>query len=137
VTAPPYEQLAAAVVASRRSRSSPSFRRAAGGTQIGARSTRHRSPTNVPCSLRGVAAQAVSPLVLACWFGVSRSTITRAVGEVRPLLAARGCTVAGGIRLRTGPPFAPLIHVVQVVASVPLPADSAHGSRAEVSRKGA
>jgi hypothetical protein len=24
--------------------------------------------------------------VLACWFGVSRSTITRAVGEVRPLL---------------------------------------------------
>ena len=25
--------------------------------------------------------------VLACWFGVSRSTITRAVGEVRPLLA--------------------------------------------------
>ncbi len=25
--------------------------------------------------------------VLACWLGVSRSTITRAVGEVRPLLA--------------------------------------------------
>ncbi|MFE2813817.1 transposase family protein [Streptomyces nigra] len=25
--------------------------------------------------------------VLACWFGVDRSTITRAVGEVRPLLA--------------------------------------------------
>jgi hypothetical protein len=25
--------------------------------------------------------------VLACWFGVSRSTVTRAVGEVRPLLA--------------------------------------------------
>jgi hypothetical protein len=39
--------------------------------------------------------------VLAWWFGVSRSTITRAVGEVRPLLAGRGCTVAGGIRLRT------------------------------------
>jgi hypothetical protein len=39
--------------------------------------------------------------VLACWFGVSRSTITRAVGEVRPLLAERGCTVEGGIRLRT------------------------------------
>ncbi len=39
--------------------------------------------------------------VLACWFGVSRSTIIRAVGEVRPLLAERGCTVAGGIRLRT------------------------------------
>jgi hypothetical protein len=39
--------------------------------------------------------------VLACWFGVSRSTITRAVGEVRPLLAERGCTVDGGLRLRT------------------------------------
>jgi hypothetical protein len=39
--------------------------------------------------------------VLACWFGVSRSTITRAVGEVRPLLAERGCTVEGGLRLRT------------------------------------
>src|SRR4051794_28608553 len=39
--------------------------------------------------------------VLACWFGISRSTITRAVGEVRPLLAERGCTVEGGIRLRT------------------------------------
>ncbi len=39
--------------------------------------------------------------VLACWFGVSRSTITRAVGEVRPLLAERGCTVDGGIRLHT------------------------------------
>jgi hypothetical protein len=32
---------------------------------------------------------------------VSRSTITRAVGEVRPLLAERGCTVEGGLRLRT------------------------------------
>ncbi|BDM74991.1 hypothetical protein HEK616_84780 (plasmid) [Streptomyces nigrescens] len=39
--------------------------------------------------------------VLACWFGVDRSTITRAIGEVRPLLAQRGCTVARGIRLRT------------------------------------
>src|SRR3712207_268755 len=39
--------------------------------------------------------------VLACWFGVSRSTITRAVAEVRPLLAERGCTVEGGLRLRT------------------------------------
>jgi hypothetical protein len=34
--------------------------------------------------------------VLACWSGVSRSTITRAVGEVRPLLAERGCTSAAG-----------------------------------------
>ncbi|MFD4040559.1 transposase family protein [Streptomyces sp. NPDC058605] len=32
--------------------------------------------------------------VLACWFGVDRSTITRAIGEIRPLLAMRGCTVA-------------------------------------------
>ncbi|MFP8903514.1 transposase family protein [Streptomyces atacamensis] len=39
--------------------------------------------------------------VPACWFGVDRSTITRAVGEVRPLLAERGCTVAPGVRLRT------------------------------------
>ncbi|MFF4290819.1 transposase family protein [Streptomyces sp. NPDC001633] len=39
--------------------------------------------------------------MLACWFGVDRSTITRAIGEVRPLLAQRGCTVARGIRLRT------------------------------------
>jgi hypothetical protein len=39
--------------------------------------------------------------VLACWLGVSRSTITRAVGEVRPLLAERGCTVEGGVRLHT------------------------------------
>ncbi|MER5385701.1 transposase family protein [Streptomyces sp. NPDC002688] len=37
--------------------------------------------------------------VLACWFGVDRSTITRAIGEVRPLLARRGCTVAPGLRL--------------------------------------
>ncbi|MFE7929872.1 transposase family protein [Streptomyces sp. NPDC057456] len=39
--------------------------------------------------------------VLACWFGVDRSTITRAIGEVRPLLAMRGCTVATDVRLRT------------------------------------
>ncbi|WP_246156946.1 transposase [Streptomyces xiamenensis] len=39
--------------------------------------------------------------VLACWFGVDRSTITCAVGEVRPLLATRGCTVAPDVRLRT------------------------------------
>jgi len=39
--------------------------------------------------------------VLGCWFGVSCSTITRAVGEVRPLLAERGGTVADGIRLHT------------------------------------
>ncbi|WFB88439.1 MULTISPECIES: transposase family protein [Streptomyces] len=39
--------------------------------------------------------------VLACWFGVDRPTITRAIGEVRPLLAQRGCTVAPDVRLRT------------------------------------
>jgi len=39
--------------------------------------------------------------VLACWFGVDRSTVTRAIGEVRPLLAERGCTVSPDVRLRT------------------------------------
>ncbi|MFJ3106827.1 transposase family protein [Streptomyces sp. NPDC086835] len=39
--------------------------------------------------------------VLACWFGVDRSTITRAVGEIRPVLADRGCRIEGGLRLRT------------------------------------
>jgi hypothetical protein len=38
---------------------------------------------------------------LACWLGVDRSTITRAISEIRPLLAARGCSVAPGLRLRT------------------------------------
>ena len=38
-----------------------------------------------------------------CSTGVHRSTITRAVGEIRPLLAARGFAVPGqpGLRLRT------------------------------------
>nr|WP_233841565.1 transposase [Streptomyces microflavus] len=39
--------------------------------------------------------------VLACWFGVDRSTVTRAIGEVRPLLAERGCTISPDLRLRT------------------------------------
>ncbi|MCX5409706.1 transposase [Streptomyces sp. NBC_00335] len=39
--------------------------------------------------------------VLVCWFGVDRSTITRAIGEARPLLATRGCTVAAVVRLRS------------------------------------
>ncbi|MGY0071986.1 transposase family protein (plasmid) [Streptomyces sp. QTS137] len=38
--------------------------------------------------------------VLACWFDVDRSTITHAIGEVRPLLAERGCTVSPSLRLR-------------------------------------
>ncbi|MFD5365586.1 transposase family protein [Streptomyces sp. NPDC127103] len=39
--------------------------------------------------------------VLACSFAVDRSTITRAIGEIRPLLAERGCTISPGVRLRT------------------------------------
>ncbi|MER5279321.1 transposase family protein [Streptomyces sp. NPDC002809] len=39
--------------------------------------------------------------VLACWFGVDRSTVTRAIGEVRLLLAERGCTISTDVRLRT------------------------------------
>jgi hypothetical protein len=40
---------------------------------------------------------------LAVCYGVHRSTITRAAGEIRPLLAARGFAVPGqpGLRLRT------------------------------------
>ncbi len=40
---------------------------------------------------------------LAVFCGVHRSTITRAVGEIRPLLAARGSAVPGrpGLRLKT------------------------------------
>ncbi|MGW6684170.1 transposase family protein [[Kitasatospora] papulosa] len=39
--------------------------------------------------------------VPACWFGVDRSTITRAISEIRPLLAERGRTISPGTRLRT------------------------------------
>ena len=46
--------------------------------------------------------------VLACWLGVSRSTITRAIGEVRPLLAERGCTVAGNVRCARWPMLSPI-----------------------------
>lgn len=38
--------------------------------------------------------------VSACWFGVDRSTVTRAINEVRPLLAQRGSQVEPGSRLR-------------------------------------
>jgi hypothetical protein len=40
---------------------------------------------------------------LAVLYGVDRATVTRAVGEVRPLLAGRGFAVPGlpGVRLRT------------------------------------
>ncbi|WP_229686959.1 transposase, partial [Longimycelium tulufanense] len=39
--------------------------------------------------------------VLAAWFRVDRSTITRAINEIRPVLAERGCRIEGGRRLRT------------------------------------
>ncbi|MFF3099351.1 transposase family protein, partial [Streptomyces cyaneofuscatus] len=39
--------------------------------------------------------------VLACWFGVDRSTVTGTIGEVRPLLAERGCAISPDVRLRT------------------------------------
>ncbi|MFI6510834.1 transposase family protein [Streptosporangium sp. NPDC050855] len=39
--------------------------------------------------------------VPACWFGVDRSTVTRAIHQIRPLLAERGCSIAAGRRLRT------------------------------------
>jgi hypothetical protein len=45
----------------------------------------------------------VIPDVLAAWFGVDRLTITRAVNEVRPLLAERGCRIDAGLRLRAWP----------------------------------
>ncbi|MCX5231302.1 hypothetical protein [Streptomyces sp. NBC_00233] len=42
--------------------------------------------------------------VLVWWFGVDRATITRALGEVRPLPPPeRGCTAADGRRLRILP----------------------------------
>src|SRR5690348_4555102 len=34
-------------------------------------------------------------------FEVDRSTVTRAIGQIRPLLANRGCALPSGIRLRT------------------------------------
>ncbi|MFI6899453.1 transposase family protein [Streptomyces sp. NPDC050256] len=45
--------------------------------------------------------QGVAHDVLACWFGVDRSTVTRAIGEVRPLLGERGCALSPDVRLRT------------------------------------
>ncbi|MEW2242957.1 hypothetical protein [Streptomyces sp. NPDC026666] len=31
--------------------------------------------------------------MLVCWFGGNHPAVTRAIGEVRPLLAERGCTI--------------------------------------------
>ncbi|WP_243715188.1 transposase [Micromonospora sp. KC207] len=39
--------------------------------------------------------------IVAAWFGVHRSTISRSIAEIRPLLAERGCLVRDGVRLRT------------------------------------
>ncbi|MFF9578433.1 transposase family protein [Streptomyces rubiginosohelvolus] len=38
--------------------------------------------------------------VLACWFGMDRSTVTQPIGEVRPLLAESGCTVSIDVRMQ-------------------------------------
>jgi hypothetical protein len=38
---------------------------------------------------------------IAVAFGVDRSTVTRAIGQIRPLLANRGCAVPAGVRLHT------------------------------------
>jgi hypothetical protein len=38
---------------------------------------------------------------LAVAFGVDRSTVTRAIGQVRPLLAGRGFATPAGVRLHT------------------------------------
>ncbi|MFF8277102.1 transposase family protein [Streptomyces lateritius] len=64
-------------------------RRSRGGTGKRAKRARHRPPGN----------ELVHD-VLACWFGVDRPTITRAVDKVRPLLAERRCTVSPEVRLR-------------------------------------
>ncbi|MEV4182421.1 transposase family protein [Streptosporangium canum] len=45
--------------------------------------------------------QGVTHDVLGCRFGVDRSTVTRAIHQIRPLLAERGCSITAGRRLRT------------------------------------
>jgi hypothetical protein len=45
--------------------------------------------------------QGISHEAIAVAFGVDRSTITRAIGQIRPLLANRGFATPGGVRLRT------------------------------------
>jgi hypothetical protein len=46
--------------------------------------------------------------VLACWLGVPRSTITPAIGEVRPLLAERGCTSRTAFGCTPWPMWSPI-----------------------------
>lgn len=73
--------------------------------RVGERSERVRSTSwssSTGCRLHPcISRHGVTHDVLACWFQVDRSTITRTVGEIRPLLADRGCLVEGGLRLRT------------------------------------
>jgi hypothetical protein len=38
---------------------------------------------------------------MAVGFGVDRSTVTWTMGQIRPLLAGRGCALGSGVRLRT------------------------------------
>ncbi|GGT02208.1 helix-turn-helix domain-containing protein [Streptomyces chromofuscus] len=59
--------------------------------------------------------------VPARWFGVARSTNTRAIGELRPLLAERGCTVSQGVRLRI---LAEVVDRRGTVITVPQHADA-------------
>ena len=69
--------------------------RARPGPRAAVRRPGHRHP--------GVLRFQLPHAALAVFYGVDRSTITRAVGEIRPLLAARGFAVPGepGLRLRT------------------------------------
>ncbi|MFI7438043.1 hypothetical protein [Micromonospora haikouensis] len=39
--------------------------------------------------------------MVAAWFGMHRSTISRSIAEISPLLAERGCRTRDGARLRT------------------------------------
>ncbi|MFD4632515.1 hypothetical protein ACFVYR_30190 [Streptomyces sp. NPDC058284] len=82
---------------------------------------------------------------MASWFGVDRSTVTRVIGEVRPLLAERGCTVAPDIRLRTmadviqylgASGWAAIIDATEIRVRRPMPGppDATGISRARVSR---
>ncbi|WP_245722824.1 helix-turn-helix domain-containing protein [Micromonospora matsumotoense] len=45
--------------------------------------------------------------VIAAWLGVHRSTISRSITEIRPLLAERGCGIHDGIRSGPSPTWWP------------------------------
>jgi hypothetical protein len=82
---------------------------AAGPARAGPAARRRRSPGHeLPFADRVIATLVIMRFqlphaALAVFYGVHRSTITRAVGEIRPLLAQRGFAVPGqpGRRLRT------------------------------------